>query len=48
MINRVAKILDFFRAGYPKGIRKTDHFAAQAALNAIAGERESVTSLAVN
>jgi hypothetical protein len=37
MINRVAKILDFFRAGYPEGIRKTDHFAMLAALNAIAG-----------
>jgi hypothetical protein len=42
MINRVAKILDFFRAGYPEGIRKTDHFAALAALNAIAGEREMI------
>jgi hypothetical protein len=36
-MNRVAKILDFFRAGYPEGIPKTDHFAALAALNAIAG-----------
>ena len=42
MINSVANTLDFFRAGYPKGIRKTDHFAALAALNAIAGEREMI------
>jgi hypothetical protein len=36
MINRVTKVLDFFRVGYPDGVRKTDHFAVLAALNAIA------------